>query len=83
MSPPRTVAAFDFDGTLSRRDSFLPFLQQVCGANRLYRAITRLAPTTARMIAAGRVDRDVAKDRLLVSLLAGRTLEERTAVAEA
>jgi phosphatidylglycerophosphatase C len=64
------VAAFDFDGTLSRRDTFLPFLQRVCGAQRLYRALFRSGPALSRM-AAGRADRDAVKDALLVRLLAG------------
>ena len=34
----RRVAAFDFDGTLSRKDSLGPFLELVCGRGQLYRA---------------------------------------------
>jgi phosphatidylglycerophosphatase C len=69
------VAAFDFDGTLSRRDSFLPFLQKVCGAQRLYRALARSGPALSRM-AVGRADRDAVKDALLVRLLAGHPADE-------
>lgn len=32
---PRTIAAFDFDGTLTRRDSVVPFLRRVAGPGRL------------------------------------------------
>jgi phosphatidylglycerophosphatase C len=64
------VAAFDFDGTLSRRDTFLPFLQRVCGAQRLYTALARSGPALSR-VAVGRADRDAVKDALLVRLLAG------------
>ena len=28
---PRVVAAFDFDGTLSTRDNFVPFLTELVG----------------------------------------------------
>jgi len=73
------VAAFDFDGTLSRRDTFVPFLQHVCGAQRLYRALFRSGPALSRM-AMGRADRDAVKDALLVRLLAGHPAE---ALAEA
>ena len=69
------VAAFDFDGTLSRRDTFLPFLQRVCGAQRLYRALARSGPALSRM-AVGRADRDAVKDALLVRLLAGHSADE-------
>ena len=69
------VAAFDFDGTLSRRDTFLPFLQRVCGAQRLYRALARSGPALSRM-AVGRADRDAVKDALLVRLLAGHPAEQ-------
>ena len=69
------VAAFDFDGTLSRRDTFLPFLQKVCGAQRLYRALARSGPALSRM-AVGRADRDAVKDALLVRLLAGHAADE-------
>jgi phosphatidylglycerophosphatase C len=31
------VAAFDFDGTLSRRDSLVPFLRRACGSLRVAR----------------------------------------------
>ncbi|MDQ3146213.1 MAG: HAD-IB family hydrolase [Actinomycetota bacterium] len=68
MSGP-TVAAFDFDGTLSRRDTFLPFLQRLCGAQRLYGAL-------ARSMAVGRAGRDAVKDGLLLRLLAGRDAAE-------
>lgn len=70
-----TVAAFDFDGTLSRRDTLLPFLQQVCGAQRLYRGLARQAPGVARGLLRGGTHRDAAKDALLVHLLAGTPLE--------
>jgi phosphatidylglycerophosphatase C len=71
----RPVAAFDFDGTLSRRDTFLPFLQKVCGAQRLYRALARSGPALSRM-AVGRADRDAVKDALLVRLLAGHPADQ-------
>jgi phosphatidylglycerophosphatase C len=69
------VAAFDFDGTLSRRDTLLPFLQRVCGAQRLYRALARTGPALSRL-AMGRGDRDAVKDAFLVRLLAGHPADE-------
>jgi phosphatidylglycerophosphatase C len=60
----RTVAAFDFDGTLTRRDTLLPFLTSMVGWRRVVRALGPEAATLAR-------DRDAAKERLLVRLLNG------------
>jgi len=67
----RQVAAFDFDGTLSRKDSLGPFLELVCGRAQLYRAMAVRAPVLAG-IAVGIGDRDAEKERLVGRLLAGR-----------
>ena len=40
----RRVAAFDFDGTISERDSLGPFLARVCGRGRLYREMALRSP---------------------------------------
>jgi phosphatidylglycerophosphatase C len=68
----RRVAAFDFDGTLSRRDSLGPFLELVCGKSELYRAFARRAPVYAAL-AVGFGDRDGEKEKLVGRLLAGRS----------
>jgi phosphatidylglycerophosphatase C len=65
----RTVAAFDFDGTLTHRDTLLPFLASVRGWPRVVAALGRHAHRLAR-------DRDVAKELMLVRLLAGLPDEE-------
>lgn len=66
----RTFAAFDFDGTMTRRDTLVPFVMRVVGRRRVLQALgaesTRLA-----LAAAGRGDRDAAKDRVLTRILAG------------
>ena len=64
----RTVAAFDFDGTLTRHDSLVPFLARLVGWPRLLRALVGVAPAFAGALAR-RADRDDAKARLLVALL--------------
>jgi phosphatidylglycerophosphatase C len=68
----RRVAAFDFDGTLSRKDSLGPFLELVCGRNQLRRALALRAPVLAG-IAVGIGDRDAEKERLVGRLLVGRS----------
>lgn len=65
----RTVAAFDFDGTLTRRDTLLQFLASIVGWPRVAAALGVHARRLVR-------DRDVAKERLLVRLLAGRPDDE-------
>jgi HAD superfamily phosphoserine phosphatase-like hydrolase len=75
----RTVAAFDFDGTLTRRDSLLPFLARVRGWPRTMLALAQVSPRYALMVL-GRGGPDAVKERLLVALLAGIE-RERLAVA--
>jgi HAD superfamily hydrolase (TIGR01490 family) len=66
----RTVAAFDFDGTLTRRDSLVPFLARAVGWSKVSRMlVSHAAMFTA--VALGRHDRDMAKERVLVRTLAG------------
>lgn len=73
-SPPRVrrVAAFDFDGTVSRRDTLMPFVARFAGVGR----------TAAGSFGAGwdglvgrRLDirdRDAVKEQMIRRLLAGR-----------
>lgn len=77
MSTPGgfSVAAFDFDGTLSKRDSLLPFLASVRGHAKVGVALTRLSPQLGLM-ALGRGDRDDAKERLVTRLLCGFPADE-------
>jgi len=65
------VAAFDFDGTLSTRDSFLPYLRIVAGTRDLARAIAAAAPALATSRRDPR-QRDVAKALVIRGTLAGR-----------
>jgi phosphatidylglycerophosphatase C len=78
----RVVAAFDLDGTLTRRDTLLPFLLRACGPTATYRAVLGVSLLLVGALAGGE-RRDVAKEALLVRLLAGWPLESLAAVAEA
>lgn len=71
----RPVAAFDFDGTIARRDTLIPFLATVAGRGALTRTALRRAPQLMAM-AAGRADRDVEKAHLIEQLLRGRVASE-------
>lgn len=70
----RPVAAFDFDGTISERDSLGPFLKIICGRVPLYRELALRSPVLAAA-AVGLADRDAEKERLVGKLLAGRPAE--------
>jgi len=73
--PRRIVAAFDFDGTLARGDSLLPFLTRVAGRGAVGRALARQWPTIVWALA-GRGDRDAAKVALVGRLLKGFPADE-------
>ncbi len=75
------IAAFDVDGTLTRRDCVLPFLARVGGRARLAAALLRHGPSLAGA-ARDRERRDDVKQSLTAAVLGGRTLAEVDAVAE-
>jgi phosphatidylglycerophosphatase C len=66
----RTVAAFDFDGTIIRGDSFIPFLMLVAGRARVAAEVARLGPAIA-WAAAGRGERDMVKATLVGRVFRG------------
>jgi phosphatidylglycerophosphatase C len=67
----RIVAAFDFDGTITRRDTVVPFLAFACGRMRVAAALAAVGPQLALALA-GLGSRDDPKESLLRRLLAGR-----------
>ena len=69
MTPTRRVAAFDFDGTLTPRDTFLPFLQRLYGRRRLVTSAAVVGPPWRVPSETHR--RDEMKARLLRRLTAG------------
>jgi phosphatidylglycerophosphatase C len=71
------VAAFDFDGTLSRHDTLVPFLRQTCGTGRLARALANaIAHRRAR-------DRDALKVAVVGELFRGWPAERLEALGGA
>jgi phosphatidylglycerophosphatase C len=69
------VAAFDVDGTLTRRDVLVPFLARVSGARRVAAGLAAEAVRSR--------DRDAWKAAVLRRLLAGRDLGALEAAGEA
>lgn len=72
----RLIAAFDFDGTITNRDTLLPFLARACGRREFGRAMRRAARAATRarlgMTVAGAHHRDASKVVLVRELLRGR-----------
>lgn len=75
------VAAFDFDGTLTRRDTLLPFLLHTLGAAAVARHALALS-TTLVGYALGLIGNGVAKEQVLVRCLAGMRIDELQQEAE-
>lgn len=67
------VAAFDFDGTLTTRDTLIPFLNYHAGRLGFVRGMTRSLPVLAAY-ALRLLRNDVAKEQLLINFLAGTDL---------
>lgn len=69
------LALFDFDGTLTTRDTFVPFLRHVFGSARLLQG---LAASSGPLLAyaAGRIANDVAKECVIAHFLQGRQVED-------
>ena len=81
-SPRRVVAAFDFDGTITDRDTLVPFLVRAFGRTRVAWTFAALAPH-AIAFALGRTSIDAFKVRVLRRLMAGEPVERLRALGEA
>jgi len=75
------VAAFDFDGTLTRRETLLPFLLHMFGVAAVARHSLALTPTLAGY-ALGLIGNGVAKERVFVRCFAGKRMDELQKVGE-
>lgn len=71
----RKVAAFDFDGTLAKGDSLVPFVIRLLGNRKVAQAVLAHAPAFAA-ISLGKGDRDKTKEKFIARLLAGHSAEE-------
>lgn len=66
----KVLSVFDFDGTLTRHDSFVPFLRFAFGRREFTRRILRLAIPSLRYVAQG-MSRDELKAQLISTFLTG------------
>ncbi|HEY1651965.1 MAG TPA: HAD-IB family phosphatase [Acidimicrobiales bacterium] len=71
-----TVAAFDFDGTLTDGGSVFPFLVSLRGLWPVLRAVVRLSPELLRAAITGGSVADDVKETLFTRLLGGMPVEE-------
>ena len=71
----RHLALFDFDGTLTTRDTMLAFCQHVAGTPRYLLGLAWLAPMLVGF-KAGLIPNDEAKQRMLRHFLGGMTRAE-------
>lgn len=74
-----TVAAFDVDRTLTRRDCVVPFLKEVAGWRWYVGMLRRIIPLS---IAIARRDRDEVKSIVTAAAVAGRSESNVEKVAE-
>ncbi|MGM0554357.1 MAG: HAD-IB family hydrolase [Pseudomonadota bacterium] len=68
--PARQIVLFDFDGTLTRRDSLFPFLHHALGTVEFLRRL----PNCLTGLALKRLSSQDAKEAVLTRMLAGETL---------
>ncbi|AHG20378.1 HAD family hydrolase [Chania multitudinisentens RB-25] len=66
----RVLSVFDFDGTLTHRDSFIPFLRFAFGKRLFARRLVKLAQPTFRCIRK-KLTRDELKEVLIETFLTG------------
>lgn len=75
VNQPVVVAAFDFDGTLTRGDTLMPFLARGLGWPRLLLTLLKCSPWLAAF-ALRLIPNHVAKQKLLLATLKNRTTAE-------
>jgi phosphatidylglycerophosphatase C len=80
---PTTVAAFDFDGTLTDGGSVLPFLVSLRAARTALLATVRCSPQLMYAALVGGTAADAAKEKLFILLLGGLPVAEVDRVSAA
>lgn len=75
------VAAFDFDGTLTESDSFLPFLRAVAGNTRYAQNMLGLSPVLLGY-GVGLVQNHQAKARVLAKFFTGKAMLQIQQIAQ-
>lgn len=71
----KTLALFDFDGTITTQDTLLPFIRYACGPQRYWRGMAQMAPMLLRY-KLGLLPNHEAKEQLLQHFFAGWDRDE-------
>ena len=71
----RRIALFDFDGTLTRHDTFITFARHACGRSRFLKAFVRSLPALVRW-KLGLGTNSKAKETLFGNLYRGMAADE-------
>ncbi|WP_347902880.1 HAD family hydrolase [Pseudomonas purpurea] len=82
QTPVPVLSVFDFDGTLTRHDSFVPFLRFAYGNGRFALCMTRMLFPGLRYLVGG-LNRDELKAHLIRVFLTGESAQWVSAKAEA
>jgi phosphatidylglycerophosphatase C len=75
LNQPIVIAAFDFDGTLTRRDTFMPFLARGMKWSRFLLALVLCSPWLVGF-ALKLIPNHVAKQKLMLATLKNKTTDE-------
>lgn len=75
MRGRQSIALFDFDGTLTRRDTLLPFLRHCVGTSRFVGILVAQMPSLLGLVS-GLLPNDLVKQRVLGAFFHGWALEE-------
>ena len=70
-----SIAFFDFDGTLTKRDTLLPFLYRLVGSSQFLYNMSVLTPVLVGY-ALNRVSNDIAKQAVLQRFLSGKSYDQ-------
>lgn len=70
----QVIAAFDFDGTITTRDAFVPFLERAFGRKRVRSIFLQLAPEAVK-VTFRLSNRDIFKECLIRSLFLGESVD--------
>lgn len=81
MTDKTTIAAFDFDGTITTRDTFVPFLIMAFGMRRVQTAFLKLVFEGINVLL-GNSSRDRFKERIVAELFRGDSVDRLTAVGK-
>lgn len=76
------VAAFDFDGTITYRDSFIPFLLYAVGSLKFFKGLWQVAPRYLAFIC-GRITNQEAKEDFIRVYLGGLSKGQLESLGEA